>query len=457
MALSLVAMTIALSGTAIADNGDSPDIDPVTGLIIPDQGTVGDDGCLSVEQAVTSALDFDPRIDRAQANKQAARAGVAAARSRNLPQVSAFGQTGFGDTAPLDRRRDDQAGFQLSQELYSFGQRRAAQDAAAFRYRAARVGVEETAIDIALGVVTAYLQAAEASARVALAKEEAAVYGRDAESAATRLERRVITLTDASQIRARYARARSSVIDASVAAATAMERLKLLTDNDALSCLAPESVSGYMQTEGARLLQLAPQIAVDEALGRSPALRRLRAESVAAEAGVREARRGHMPSISLTAFQLWASENTFDPLTGEAGTDTVEDSRVGLNLQQQLFTGGRLKAGRDDAIARLQGARADARLEELSLEDQVRRRLAEARALREANAALAEARDQARIQLDSTLKEYDRRTKTLTDLVLATEDYYTAANQELATRYDFYGALAGLQAAMGLIATPGVQ
>lgn len=463
-----LAMTIASAQTTPIEP-EGP-IDPVTGLIIPGQGPEVQEGCLSLAEGVENALDFDPRIERAEANREAARAGITAAQSRNLPQVSAFGQTGFGDTAPLDRRRDDQAGFQLNQELYSFGQRRAAQQQASSRYRAARVGVEESAQDVALGVVNAYLQAAEAVSRVSLAEEEAAVYGRDAESAATRLERRVITLTDASQIRARFARARSQVIDAKVAAATAMERLKLLTDNPYLECLAPSSVPRYMEREAVRLLQLAPEMAVDEAIGRSPSLRRLRAQTNAAEAQLKEARRAHMPTVSLTAFQLWASENVpqqiFEDTDGDgigdtprtvANSDVVQDSRVGLNLQQELFTGGRIRAGRNDAAARVQGAQADARLERLSLEDQVRRALAEARALREANVALSEARDQARIQLDSTLKEYERRTKTLTDLVLATEDYYTAANQELSTRFRFYAALARLQASMGTIADPALR
>jgi outer membrane protein len=197
-------------------------------------------------------------------------------------------------------------------------------------------------------------------------------------------------------------------------------------------------------------LSLTPAAAVEEAMTHSAALRRIRAQTEAAEARVREAARANLPTISLNAFHLEAYETQTDFFGNEDG-DWVDDSRVGFSLSQDLFTGGRARAQRNSARARLQSARADTEFERLVITDAVLRSLAQTKAQQQAGLALLRASREARLQLDGTLREYELGTKTLTDLVLATEDYYTATVQETNARFAFYSSLVRLYAAMSLL------
>lgn len=414
--------------------------------------------CLSFPQAIADAVAFDPRIAGSTADREMAHAGVLAARARNLPQVSVFGQAGIGDD-PIDRRRDDQFGLQFQQELYSFGSRKSAKDASIARLKAARLQVEETKAGIAQGVALAFLDVQRAEALVTLAEEQQDIFRQDADTAASRLARSIITLTDTSQIRARYARARSETINADVGVQIAKARLEVLTDRDAIGCLDHPSAADTLEQQAEVFLSQTADEAVDDALSRAVALRRARAQVIAARAGVTEANRANMPVLSLTAYALTEyQENVqvFDE-TGALVTDDIYegDSRIGLSLTQDLYAGGRNRARRLDARARLKGARADSDLERIVVKDAVKRALAQAKAQQAAGKALLEASEQARIRLDTTRRAYDRGTKTLTDLVLATEDYFAAASQETNARFDYYASLVRLSGTMGTLTSLG--
>ncbi|WP_031551749.1 TolC family protein [Parvularcula oceani] len=403
------------------------------------------ESCLRFETALREALDFDPRIEGAEADKEQARANALAAYSRNLPDVSLFGQASLGNTQPLDTTRGDSYGIQATQELFSFGARKAAQAAARAQLEAARAGVAEAQIDVAEGVALAYLDTLRTRAVAGLTAEQARAYESDALQAEGRLERQVITLTDASQIRARYATARSRTLDAEVEAEAALVRLRVLTDR-AVPCVALESVTELLGANAGALLALSPEAAVARATDRSFALRRARSAVTAASASLSEAQRANLPTVSANAFALHQQ----DPLFGQ----DENEARLGISIRQDLYTGGRHRAQRLDARARLKGAQADRDFERLILEDRVRRALARAKAAQAAGEALLEAASEARIQLDATTTEYERGTKTLTDLVLANEAYYGAALSETDARFRFYSALVSLHAALGILTDP---
>lgn len=410
--------------------------------------------CLPFDAALRSALGFDPRIETASARRDQARAGAMAARSQYLPQVSLFGQTGLGDTAPIDRTRDDQAGVQVNQDLYTFGARKAAQIAAAAQLEAAGHGVAEARIDVAEGIALAYLDVLRTQGLAALAAEQERTYARDAELSADRLARRVITLTDASQIRARFAVARSDTLNAEVAAEAARVRLSVLADRP-VDCVALGTATAFLEEDALAILSLSPEAATQRAFRRSATVSRAEAGVRAASASLTEANRRRLPTVSANAFALTSQQAVFDPFTRTSGDEWTEEGRVGLSVSGSLYSGGRGRAQSLDARARLRQARADEDLQLLILEDRVRRALAEAKAAQSVGLALLEASAEAKTQLDATLREYERGTKTLTDLVLATEGYYGAASRETNARFGFYSSLVRLYAAMNLLIEPG--
>ena len=416
------------------------------------------ESCLSFPGALRASLDFDPRIEGAEAGRESARAGLLAAYALNRPNLSVFGQTGFNDTRPLDQSRDDMFGVQATHDLYTFGQRRAAQEAARAQLEAARFGVESAQVDVAEGTAIAYLDVLRSQALARLAAEEQEAYREDAESAEGRLARRVITLTDASQIRSRFAVARSRTLTAEAEAEAALVRLAVLADRP-VGCVETQSAARVLGQDAAAVLSLSPEGVFERAKSRSFALREARANQRAAAASLDEAKRANLPTVSANAFALYnyGGDTVRDPLTGDL--DIVNerfsgDQRVGLSLRQDLYAGGRNKARRADARARLRSAQSDIALETLVLEDRVRRAFAQARAAQASGLALLEASREGRTRLDATITEYRRGTKTLTDLVFATQDYYEAASAETAARYDFYTALVRLYAAMGTLLDP---
>ncbi|MEM9234856.1 MAG: hypothetical protein AAGA69_11560, partial [Pseudomonadota bacterium] len=60
-------------------------------------------------------------------------------------------------------------------------------------------------------------------------------------------------------------------------------------------------------------------------------------------------------------------------------------------------------------------------------------------------------------QFESTQREYARGTKTLTDLVLASDAYFSAASQDITARYGFYSSLIQLYSGMGLLTEDGLR
>ena len=418
--------------------------------------------CLGFETALREALDFDPRIEGAAASADIARANVMAAQALSRPSLSVFGQTGFNDVRPLDQTRDDQFGVQATLDLYTFGQRRAAQEAAQAQLQAARYGVAAARAEIAEGVAVAYLDLLRAEAVAVIAREQAASYARDAELSQSRLDRAIITLTDASQIRARFAVAQSDVVNAEVAEEAARARLSVLADAP-VPCVEAASATAALGPGAPAMLALSQEAASQRAKQRSFELRQARAGRRAAQASLDEARRANLPTISANAFALYnyGEVPVFEdgqrvPDPDRPGFPLTEDrflgdQRVGLSLRQQLYAGGRNAARRADARGRLRQAQSDVDLQALILEDRVRRSLVQAKAAQEAGLELLEAAREGRTQLDATLREYEAGTKTLTDLVLATEAYYGAARQETEARFAFYTALARLYAAMGTL------
>ena len=316
--------------------------------------------CLSISDAIETSLEYDPRVEASAADQLAARANVMAAYSRNLPQVSAFGQSGFGDTPPLDRRSDEQAGLQLQQELYSFGSRRYAIEAAKAQHEAARHGVNEAQVSVAQGIAQAYLEHARSLELAALAGEQEAAFGEEAATAESRLSRQVITLTDASQITARFARARSDALAAGVEVEASLARLEVLLGHQ-VKCLDEDASHDTLTRNAPAVLGMAPVVAVDEALIRSARIARVQAQLKAARATAEEAERAGLPTIALNGFVLWERGN-FPDETGLTFEERIErESRIGVSLSQELFTGGRNRARALEGNSRVRGARAEAR------------------------------------------------------------------------------------------------
>jgi len=118
----------------------------------------------------------DPSVLLAQAERVAADADLAEARSLYRPQVSTFARTGVGDVGLVDSALQNQIGLRASQRVYDFGDARFAREAAQFSQTATRYAEEEAKTEAALQTGIAALNALEAQERIAISQERASYF-----------------------------------------------------------------------------------------------------------------------------------------------------------------------------------------------------------------------------------------------------------------------------------------
>lgn len=386
---------------------------------------VGEPACPTLPQVVDASLSVAPAVTRAEVEREIARARVLAARSEALPQVRFFGQTGLGDRLPLDQSRDDQLGISANLELFTFGQRSAAISAARQTLRAAQAGELQAQVDIAARSILLAFELLRTAKIVALTTAQTQGYARDADTVHERLERGLVTRSDARQIEARFAAALARREEAERIHETIAIQLSVLTGTE-LHCIDEASAMGLGRGLRSALGAMGAEEALALAEDHAFTLARAEAEVRSAEARLRAANRAGRPSLSLNAFVLGAYDDSELPIDDR----WRREDRVGFSIRQDLFTGGRLRAERAESRSRLRGAMADLEAEEQQLELEVRTAVAGAVrqdviATRRAVAARA-----ALDRLEATLLELERGTKTVTEFVLANEAYYDAAIDE---------------------------
>ncbi|MEO0700359.1 MAG: TolC family protein, partial [Pseudomonadota bacterium] len=262
----------------------------------------GNEPCLNPQQAVAQALENAPETLTAEAERDFARASLIAARSRRYPQIGLFGQTGIGDSQPIDQSRDDQLGLSASLELTSFGQRSAAITAARETLRAAEAGELAAMVEVAQTSLIYYTNLLRTELLVELTTRQTDGYARDAQTVTSRLERQLITLADARQIQSRYAAALARREQAILIRDNARAELAIFVGVDPTCTANAEDVlpSPIVQ----RLASMSREEAITRADQQSYDLLSARAARRAAQAELRQANRSGLPTVSLNAFAL---------------------------------------------------------------------------------------------------------------------------------------------------------
>jgi outer membrane protein len=381
--------------------------------------------CVGLAQAITLATSSDPRIGRADAAMDRARAQVRIERAGARPQLSAFVRSGVGDGngVQVDNEFDNRVGVRVSQRLFSFGRTRLAIDAAQLRADGEREGIRGTRLAVASDVGQRYLGIARATEKVAAAITMIDYYARDSEQVGRRLQAGLLKQSEASGIRAEAARAR---------ARAAEERLRVEQERTALETLIGQPAACILPN-GSDMIAQMPQPpgladALAEAEQRSPALAARAAEAAAARLDrTREARRG-LPDVGVSG----ASALDFNRSPG--GLDRV--SRVGIDVTAPLYQGGQINGRRDAAAAQARLLDFELAAEQRDLANEVSiawlriRDLAPVAELnRETLAALRE-------QAAAVEREYENGLVTLTDLIEIRRNEYNGRLAEIDARYD---------------------
>ena len=311
-----------------------------------------------LDRLVEQALADSPTLEAAGARLRRARAGLAAARATDGPDIAADGDAQVArlsgrSTIPPPYRGSVRflgtVGADLDWNLDLFGRQRAAIDGARASVRAAALDTEAARLVLVGAVVQTYLELARSERIAAIAAATIAVRERALHLREVRAANQLASNLDTSAGEALVAQARQRLEQAHGARALIVDALAALTGHgvDAAGRIAPTS----LDLDVAMAL---PASLPADLLARRPDIGAAQARIEAADGNRAVARRAFYPNVNLTAMiglEAVGIGNLFNPDAATIGG--------GGAIHLPIFDHGRLRAELAKATADLDGAIAD--------------------------------------------------------------------------------------------------
>ncbi|MFN3526412.1 MAG: TolC family outer membrane protein [Paracoccus sp. (in: a-proteobacteria)] len=229
--------------------------------------------------------------------------------------------------------------------LYDFGRSRLAIDGAKEQVLATRqalVGIEQ---DVLLDAAQAFFNVREGIQQVSLQQSSVEVLSRERQAAQDRFEVGEITVTDVALADAQLAATQASLAVAQGQLESAREGYVAVTGSRPGTLAAPPSLPALPAT-------------VDEAKALAqrnhPAIRQAQRQAAAAEIAVAAAAAERNPTLSGNA----GVGITRSPNQGDGAYSTRNSSSVGIEMQQTIYSGGRLPSLHRGAMAQRDQARS---------------------------------------------------------------------------------------------------
>ncbi|RFF32121.1 TolC family outer membrane protein [Wenzhouxiangella sediminis] len=391
------------------------------------------------------AQSHDAEIRAAEQRLSAAGENPVQARANLLPTVTASAGKTIGSSTttiegtelPSEDTDTERWGVTLRQSIYddaNYGQL----DRSQAELSVAEAQYREAWQNFLFRVSQRYFDVLTALDSVRFAKAEETALKRQFEQAEQRFEVGLAAVTDVHEARAVYDAARARVIVAENAVEDARDALR--------------EVAGAWFENFARLAQDIPldmpepsdvEEWVARALEFNPTLLQQRSQVDVAQADLRIARAGHLPTLGLEAGYTDFTNNEFvgrDPVTqapvasGTLGNDGWE---VGITLNVPIFSGFATQSRRQQAGYSLRAA--DATLS--SVERSIKRETETAYRAIVAGIQEVEARRQALISAESALEAtnagFEVGTRTIVDVLNAEQRYFQAERNYSDARHQF--------------------
>ncbi|MDQ2069611.1 TolC family outer membrane protein [Natronospira bacteriovora] len=390
------------------------------------------------------AVNNDPAIREARANRDAARERYPQARGQLLPQISlsASYQDAVREGASIgadpdtgqiglqDFRRDTdttQIGLQLRQTLFNWGQFQELGQAEAAVAEADAL-FEAEMQNLAIRVAEAYfdLLAALDEQASARANEEAIL--RQRERAERRFEVGLIAITDVQEAKAAYDNAVADRIAADRQVSLRREQMREIIGQYPGEILAPEENMPLSLPDPAD-----PEAWVTRAREGNYSVLASRFAMEAAESAVRRARAQHYPTLDLVA-NVGRTEQRGEDLFDQ---QDVDSRSIQLQFNLPLYSGGQRMSQTRQARAELE--RDENRLERTLREAERMTRDAYLGVLSERSRvrALRQAVESNQTALQATEAGFEVGTRTTVDILDARQALFNAQTSYARSRYDF--------------------
>lgn len=409
-------------------------------------------------QVFQLALQNDPTLQQADAQRRAAQKGVDITKSAFWPQIGfeagysrAERESAYYDATTqsfiiLDTEsRGWNAGLNLSQTVFDMSVWDQAELSEKQAYQA-EVTYYSTRQQLMIRVVNAYFTVLERMDDLEFATAEKKAIARQLEQTKQRFSVGLTAITDVHEAQAQFDTAVAAEIQAKNAVEIAQESLREITgryhqdlaqlDTDSFSpeSPTPSDAQQWVTVAEDKNLQLIVQRTAVEI----------------AEQRIDLARNDHLPTVSLGA-QYSTSDNTTTSGGRSIDMPRMDNNSIGLTLNVPLFTGFRTSAQVDQARENFVASSQELEGVRRNVERQVRS------AYYDVVAALSTIRafEQAVVSAESALKAtqtgFEVGTRTIVDVLNSTRNLYNARRNLSSARYGYIRQYLTLKQASGQI------
>jgi outer membrane protein, adhesin transport system len=413
----------------------------------------GPANALTLEQAVSIALDSNPEIGQAIENREAIEFELRQARGLYLPRIDAMASAGQRKLDSPDRRASGiadnrldprEVGGTLRWKLFDGFGREAEIERQASRVDGASFRVLERSEYIALAIAKEYIEIILQGRIVKIAEDNLAFHRRIAGRIAGGVRGGSLTTADSQQAQERLKAAEARLIQAKDDLMQARERFFKYVAQP------PSHMNAVKNVAGAAPRQL------DQALGvartSNPQIKMAQADIDSAYALVRAARAAYMPEVALEASAR--SGRDIDGV--ENRTSDVEAKVV---TRWNLFNGGIDKANEQEQIRRLSEARLKLHQIQREVEEQLRSAWLKRQQQAELLPVLQSEAKFGRNVVDAYQEQFTAGRHTLLDVLSAQNTYVNtlilaeiARYGEVFANYRIVASTGNLVAALGLAA-----
>jgi outer membrane protein len=387
----------------------------------------------------------DARLKITQANYQATAESLPLAISTRRPQINLSVQQSIkeSDNSGTGSNTNESLGYTLSLTQTIYNAKTSAQvDSTEALVHQAAANLKVAEQDLVIRVATSYFAILSAQDGVKFARAEQNAIARQLEQAQKRFEVGLIAITDVHEAQALYDRSLAQFLLAENQLDSAFQALQVMTAQPPSSILAEL---------GDQLTLIIPHPAdiqawVDTSLLNNQTLEAALAASRAAKFELDRQSRGSYPTVDLNAS--YNGSRTDDDSLGDFNQD---DLSLMLQLNIPLFTGGRIRATRQQAASNYLSAQNTALLQNRLTTQQTRiaylgvvSGIGQVRAFKQALNSSTTA-------LKATEAGFEVGTRTSVDVLVSLRETFRAQRDYSSARYDYLINTLKLKQAAGLL------
>jgi outer membrane protein len=412
-------------------------------------------------QVYQMAVEKDPTINRAKADRDAAFEGISLSRASLLPQISGTVDYGISDRESNQQIDGPTAENPNTPEVFGNFTRESTTVDVGLRLdlsiydrrnwvgldRAEKVAKQSDTSyalakqDLIVRTTSAYLAILRAKDSLIFVQAEKRAIERQLEQTKQRFNVGLTAITDVHEAQANFDNTVAQEIITENVVELRLEEMREITGkyHDKVSVLntetfsasrpIPEKVDDWLKIADERNLELMVQnIAKD-----------------IAKDDVSSAKAGHYPTLSLTGTY----GKTLDEETNGSSRPSTDSSFIGLTLSVPIYQGGSVTAQNAQARYRYVAASENLESTHRSTVRSVRRSYNDVIAATSTIRALKQAVVSADSALKATEAGFDVGTRTIVDVLNSTRNQFDARQRLASARYDFISAILDLKRASG--------